>query len=283
VKGHEVPSERKVNLRALGIKSKMPIKLSLNPCDQGFSKEFSLYGFREILNSLFVYYIVRKYRPSVVIDIGANLGYYVALEALAGAEKIIAIEPVPLTYSFLCRTLRQLRNAVALNVAVADRDGEVSMDVSDSFNLAHVTEGESELRVASGSRIRVKAFSLNTLIKKLGLQNLKNIMLRMDIEGYEYRILSARIPEQISLINVELHSNNYDVKEFCQKILDQGFLIEYFIGDIPFGFYQLINTFGLRLLKILRSQYIIAEKVRLEDLDRLMQDAVHQYIFFSRQ
>jgi len=277
------PLKGKVNLRALGIKSKMPIKLSLNPCDQGFSKEFSLYGFREILNSLFVYYIVRKYRPSVVIDIGANLGYYVALEALAGAEKIIAIEPVPLTYSFLCRNLKTIENAVALNVAVADRDGEVSMDVPDSFNLAHVTEGESELRVASGSRIRVKAFSLNTLIKKLGLQNLKNIMLRMDLEGYEYRILSARIPEQISLINVELHSNNYDVKEFCQKILDQGFLIEYFIGDIPFGFYPLINTFGLRLLKILKSQYIIAEKVRLEDLDRLMQDAVLPYIFFNRQ
>jgi hypothetical protein len=105
----------------------------------------------------------------------------------------------------------------------------------------------------------------------------------MDIEGYEYKILSENIPEQISLINVELHSNNYDVKEFCQKILDQGFLIEYFIGDIPFGFYPLINTFGLRLLKILKSQYIIAEKVRLEDLDRLMQDAVLPYIFFNRQ
>jgi FkbM family methyltransferase len=283
VKGHEVPSEREVNLWALGIKSKMPIKLSLNPCDQGFSKEFSLYGFREILNSLFVYYIVRKYRPSVVIDIGANLGYYVALEALAGAEKIIAVEPVPPTYSYLCRNLKTIENAVALNVAVADRDGEVSMTVSDSFNLAHVTEGESDASYASRSRIRVKAFSLNTLIKKLGLQNLKNIMLRMDIEGYEYKILSENIPEQISLINVELHSNNYDVKEFCQKILDQGFLIEYFIGDIPFGFYPLINTFGLRLLKILKSQYIIAEKVRLEDLDRLMQDAVHPYIFFNRQ
>lgn len=282
-KRHEVPSEREINLRALGIKSKMSIKLSLNPYDQGFSKEFSLYGFREVLNSLLIYYIVRKYRPPVVMDIGANLGYYVALEALAGAEKIIAIEPVPLTYSYLCRNLKTIENAVALNVAVADRDGEVSMTVSDSFNLAHVTEGESDASCASGSRIRVKAFSLNTLIKKLGLQSLKNIMLRMDIEGYEYKILSENIPEQISLINVELHPSNYDVKGFCQKILDQGFLIEYFIGDIPFGFYPLINTFGLRLLKILKSQYIVAEKVRLEDLDRLMQDAVHPYIFFNRQ
>jgi hypothetical protein len=138
---------------------------------------------------------------------------------------------------------------VALNVCVADRGGEAGVIVPDSFNLAHLIEGESDASCASGSLIRVKAFSLNTLIKKLGLQNLKNIMLRMDIEGYEYRILSENIPEQISLIDVELHSNNYDVKEFCQKILVQGFLIEYLIGDIPFGLYPLINTFVLRLLK----------------------------------
>jgi hypothetical protein len=74
-KRRKVVSEREINLRALGIKSKIPIKLSLNPRDVGFSKEFSIYGFREILNSLFVYYVVRKYRPPVVMNIGANLGY----------------------------------------------------------------------------------------------------------------------------------------------------------------------------------------------------------------
>jgi FkbM family methyltransferase len=173
VKGHEVPSEREVNLWALGIKSKMPIKLSLNPCDQGFSKEFSLYGFREILNSLFVYYIVRKYRPSVVIDIGANLGYYVALEALAGAEKIIAVEPVPPTYSYLCRNLKTIENAVALNVAVADRDGEVSMTVSDSFNLAHVTEGESDASCCVWISYSRKSVFPEHLDKKVGIAELE--------------------------------------------------------------------------------------------------------------
>jgi len=134
-----VPYEREINLRALGIDSKTPIKLVLNPFDKGFSKEFSLFGFREVLNSLLVYYVVRKYRPCV-IDVGANLGYYVALEVIAGAEKIIAIEPIPLTYLYLRKNVRTYGNVMALNVAVANRDGEVNMTVSDSFNLAHVTE-----------------------------------------------------------------------------------------------------------------------------------------------
>jgi len=111
--------------------------------------------------------------------------------------------------------------------------------VSGRFNLAHVT-GESQDAPVSEPNIRVRGVSLSTMIAKLGLQDLKNIMLRMDIEGYEYKVLKG-IPMQISLINVELHPSNYDVKEFCQRTVDQGFSIEHFIGDITFSFYPLIN------------------------------------------
>ena len=95
------------------------------------------------------------------------------------------------------------------------------------------------------------------MIAKLGLQNFKNIMLRMDIEGYEYKVLK-NIPKQILLINVELHPSNYDVKEFCQRIVDQGFSIEYFIDDIPFCFHTLINIFGPRIIKYLKPYYTVA-------------------------
>ena len=280
-KRQRVPYKREINLRALGIDSKKPIKLILNPSDKGFSKEFSLFGFREVLNSLLVYYIVRKYRPCV-IDIGANLGYYVALEVIAGAEKIIAIEPIPLTYFYLRKNVRTYGNVVTLNVAVADRDGEVNMTVSDGFNLAHVTGESQDAPVYPESNIRVRGVSLSTLIAKLGFQNFKNIMLRMDIEGYEYKVLKD-IPKQISLINVELHPSNYDVKEFCQRIVDQGFLIEYFIGDIPFGFYPLINAFGPRIIKYLKPYYTVVKKVHLEEVDSLVRDAIHPFIFFKRQ
>jgi len=210
VKRQRVPYERKINFRALGIKSKTSIKLSLNPIDQGFSREFSLYGFREILNSLFVYYIVRKYRPCV-IDVGANLGYYVALEVMAGAEKVIALEPIPLTFSYLRRNVKAYENVITLNVALADREGEVDMIVPNAFNLAHVAEGDRGTH-----HIRVKSVSLSTLVTELGLRD-KNVMLRMDVEGYEYVVLSKNIPGQISLINVGVHPRNYDIKNLPEK------------------------------------------------------------------
>ena len=82
----------------------------------------------------------------------------------------------------------------------------------------------------------------------------------MDIEGYEYKVLK-NIPKQISLNNVELHPSNYDVKEFRQRIVDQGFLVEYFIGDIPsdkaYGVYNIgsgrsttINDLAQLILKL---------------------------------
>jgi len=134
----------------------------------------------------------------------------------------------------------------------------------------------------SESNIRVRGVPLSTLIAKLGLQSFKNIMLRMDIEGYEYKTLKD-IPKQISLINVELHPRNYDVKESCQRIVDHGFFIECFIDDIPFGFYPLINIFGPRTIKYLKPYYIVEGKVHLEEVDSLVQNAIQPYTFFKRQ
>jgi len=51
--------------------------------------------------------------------------------------------------------------------------------------------------------------------------------------------------------------------------VDQGFSIECFIGDIPFGFYPLINIFGPKVIKYLKPWYTVAEKVHLEEVDSL--------------
>jgi hypothetical protein len=121
--------------------------------------------------------------------------------------------------------------------------------VSGRFNLAHATEEgrDASVYLISQSNTRVKGVPLSTLIAKLVLQDFKNRMLRMGIEYYEYKV-SKDISTQISLINVELRPRNCDIKEFCQGIVDQRFSIEYFIGDIPFGFYPLINVLDQGLL-----------------------------------
>jgi FkbM family methyltransferase len=272
------PYERALNLKALGIKSPPTAKLKLNPLDEGFSREFSIYGFREYLNTVFVWYITKKYRP-VVIDIGANLGYYVLIELLAGARKVIAIEPIPITYNYLKENVKKYNNVITLNIAILENDGEASFEVLKRFNLAHIVEDSTYL--SSSQIVRVKGLSLKTLIKEFNLHNENNIMLRMDIEGYEYRILK-NIPEQVSLINVEIHPSKYDVEELCKEVINQGFIIRYFIGDIPFGLYPIVNILGLKSLRLLKPYLIVDEYVKCDKIKELMRKVVHPYIFFTR-
>jgi len=45
-------------------------------------------------------------------------------------------------------------------------------------------------------------------------------------------------------------------------------------------FYPLINVFGPRIIKYLKPYYTVAEKVHLEEVDSLVQDA-YTHIFFQ--
>lgn len=67
----------------------------------------------------------------VVIDLGANIGYFTLLAArLVGKEgKVFAFEPEPRNYGYLVRNveLNRYENVVALQKAVADRHGVVKL------------------------------------------------------------------------------------------------------------------------------------------------------------
>jgi FkbM family methyltransferase len=83
----------------------------------------------------------------VFLDIGANIGGYalsVAAHAGPGA-RILAIEPQPEVYERLVYNIRQnpFATVKALDCAVADRDGEITLFVH------HDNRGESSIRIVS--------------------------------------------------------------------------------------------------------------------------------------
>ena len=78
------PIWRDINFKALNLDASA--KLLLNPLDEGFSKEFYLYGFREPLNTFAIFNNVTKSQP-IVLDVGGNLGYFPLVELAAGARR----------------------------------------------------------------------------------------------------------------------------------------------------------------------------------------------------
>ncbi|PUA31617.1 MAG: hypothetical protein B7O98_08955 [Zestosphaera tikiterensis] len=275
------PPEMSVDFKALDIPSKFPIALKLCPLDEGFSREFSLYGFREALNTLLVYWVVKRLKPCV-IDVGANLGYYVGIELAAGAPKIIAIEPSPITFRYLKENFGKDPSIHFLQAAVSDTEDEAVLQISRALNLSSIVNLEDLKHTKLA--IKVKTYTLQSIVENFKLHECRDLMVRMDVEGYEYKILS-HIPPEVTLINVEIHLNRYDVIDFVKRVLGQGFRVKYFVSDPPFGFYVMIKHLGLiRSLKILNKLGFatIKEYPDLRELRYLLRNSILPYIFFER-
>lgn len=235
---------KNLNFSALSLEANA--KLCLNPVDEGFSKEFYLYGFREPLNTFAMFKTIQKTKPTV-LDIGSNLGYFALIELQAGAKHVIAIEPVPLTFSYLSKTLDEYPNVTLLNVAVSDKKETMKLYVANEFN---VTSSQIDLVRSSGhdifKEINVQAVPISSLAEKYPVN-----MIRMDVEGHEYCLLGSDIPDQIETICLELHLippyTKDDVIKLFENLDRQGFKVAVVINEMPYGLYPLVNHLGLKM------------------------------------
>lgn len=130
-------------------------------------------------------------RDFVFIDIGANVGGYALFAAtLAGpGARVLAIEPQADIFERLSFNIRQnsFPGIKALELAVADRDGDVTLFV-DARN-----KGETSMRLVGtqgpGGAVRVPAKALGTIVAEEGFTRID--ALKLDVEGAEDLILEA--------------------------------------------------------------------------------------------
>ena len=75
-------------------------------------------------------------------------------------------------------------------------------------------------------------------------------MVRMDVEGHEYRILARDLPDQIKTLCVELHIlppyNKTQAIKLLQSLCEQNFKVSIAINEMNYGYYPLIQHFGLK-------------------------------------
>ncbi len=233
---------RRLNFEALDLKGSAEILL--NPSDEGFSKQFHVYGFREPLNTFAIFSYIAKNKP-VVLDIGANLGYFSLVELQAGAQKVVAVEPVHSSFHLLSRTLDGFKHVELLNIAVSDED-HLTLYVATNRN---VTSSSKLLLASTGQEIaeeiQVQARTLESLAAQYGVS-----MVRMDIEGHEYRILNRKIPDYIKCISLELHVlppyEKSDAVKLLHNLRSQNFKTSVLINEMNYGYYQMVQRFGLK-------------------------------------
>ena len=213
-------------------------RMLLNLRDQGIHKDLFLYGKREPECTRLVQQELRK--GMKIVDIGANIGYYVLMEAkiVGDSGKIYAIEPEPANFEVLKKNVAMnsyTGRVEPLMASVGDKNEASYLLVSSQANLHKIATPE-QVRQNTGKLIKVDMVSLDRFLegKEAGF-------VRMDVEGYEYFIIRGmeRIFREgrplkmlIEVHTVGIKNRGGDVDEFLQRLAAANLSLKYFVTAV---------------------------------------------------
>lgn len=257
-------------------------KMYLDPSDIGLSKELLLSGTREELQTKIIKEMVKK--GMVVLEIGANLGYYALIEAsIIGKEgKIYAIEPVPRNFEILNKNIdiNGYRDTVdTFCVAASSQCGTSVIKLTEESNrntMLHDSNIMSDwMRNHVIEEKMVGDLEVNTITIDEFLKDKEKIdMLRMDIEGYEveaFKGMSDTLKNVDSLIialevHPQLFKNPQDtIGKLMSELIQLGFEPMYMVSSMGD---KLIDVSSENLSEIVckhRSPGVFLKKMRGDD------------------
>lgn len=188
--------------------------------DPGLSKDLICDGIREPHSTRHIRSVLTD--NDIVLDIGANIGYYTLV--CAHAKKIYAYEPSLSNYTLLTQNiaLNGLGHVVAQRSAVGDRFGTARLNISAHGNLHTIRNIDASF---TGTET-VPVQPLSALI-----QTKKPTFIRMDVEGYEHVILKGAQNKlkKVKRLFIELHPHlipKHETIELLTIMRDTGFEIE---------------------------------------------------------
>jgi FkbM family methyltransferase len=156
----------------------------------------------------------------VVLDIGANAGFYTLLAARFTAPNghVFAFEPLPANLEVLRRhmTLNQVTHVQIMPIALADQNGETFFRTAMNNSMGHLT---------SDGDLRVTVRSLDALLAE-GTIPLPNV-LKVDVEGAELRVLQGA-KQLLSQAHptIILATHGSQVRADCLQLLkEQGYQV----------------------------------------------------------
>jgi len=153
-----------------------------------------LYDYREIA------FLRKHLKPGdVFVDVGANIGFYslVASRCVGDEGKVIAIEAEPSTFELLAANveLNGMDNVVPANFGASDKAEVLSMKVSAGQGLYRNRGANSFLHDRDGQVKQIPCKPLANVFDEFQIPRIDG--LKLDTEGFEYRIFKAFFSETL--------------------------------------------------------------------------------------
>lgn len=158
----------------------------LDTRDSGIARRYLLNGEHEGFEKQF---ILKNITFTTFIDIGANAGDWSLFIAANKKDcQVYSFEPHPFIYNRFTRSieLNKFLNIRSFNIAIGSEEAELDLycDINNQGNNSLISENlESEKK---SHRVKIQPFS-----KYLADINSKNLLIKMDVQGFEYEILKG--------------------------------------------------------------------------------------------
>jgi FkbM family methyltransferase len=200
--------------------------------DAGDSLGLSVYGFFEPAETELAKRLVGA--GDVVVDIGANIGYFSLLfaECAGSSGKVYAFEPHPESHALLQKNIavNGITNIVSEAKAVGAKSGRIQLYESETDNVDHATyAGDTRSRA-----IDVAQVSLDDYFRD---QDIDIRLIKMDVQGAEPTVLAGMEK------TLAKHPSIRIISEFWPYGMDRA-------GHCPATFLARLAEFGFMMHEI---------------------------------
>jgi FkbM family methyltransferase len=155
-------------------------------------------------------------KGKIVIDIGANVGDSTIYFAINGAQKVIALEPFPIMFTWAQKNVEEnnLKNVILLQAGCSSNVDTMIIDPEISNVGAILKETKRGVTVP-----------LTTLENILVNHDIESAVLKMNCEGCEYDVILSSpqsVIKKFSHILIAFHNGYHDLE---RRLLESNFTI----------------------------------------------------------
>lgn len=147
----------------------------------------------------------QRLKGGVVLDVGANAGFFSVLAADLGASRVIAFEPSPRALGLIGATASRDSRITLERSAVGAKEGTASLRVSE--DVANAGTSSFLASMASGGQVMVPVVTVDGYCDE---HRLEPELVKIDVEGHELAVLQgmqAVLERGVPTIVCEVGSN----------------------------------------------------------------------------
>lgn len=155
----------------------------------------------------------------LVFDVGANVGNKTNLFLLAGAKKVICIEPQPECINYLKHRFKDKSSTVIEEIALGSKSGKSelirnsSQDVLATLSVDWTTYGRFA-NLPWGEKILVNINTLDEMIIKYGIPQ----FIKIDVENFELEVLKG-LKKPVPCLSIEFAQEYLENTKKCINLL----------------------------------------------------------------